>query len=351
LKNFWHKLTHWEKWPFKVIYFPLTFVWAWYMLRSRSIWFFTPSNPTITFGGFEGEGKKEMYNQLPLHTFPKTIYIQPSIPFANALEQINTSGFVYPFVVKPENGMMGLLFRIIETEEQLKKYHVISPVEYIVQAFSDYPVEVSIFYYRYPTQKSGTVSGFIMKEYMQVKGDGITPLKNLIENHPKAKEKMEEMDAKHGANYETILPKDEIYFLSYAGNHNRGAKFINLYKEIDAPILALCDALSTEENKFYYGRFDIKCASIADLKAQKNFIILEYNGAGAEPNHIYDCGFTLLQAHKEIRKHWKALYHISKYNNQQGYTYWGTWKGWRYLKEAKKLLRLLKQKDIELGSL
>jgi hypothetical protein len=317
------------------------------MLRSRSIWFFTPSNPTITFGGFEGEGKKEMYEQLPLHTYPKTIYIEPEIPFDNAL-QIIKENFTYPFVVKPENGMMGLLFRIIDKEEQLKRYHSISPVEYIVQEFSDYPVEVSVFYYRHPTSKTGTVSGFIMKEYMQVKGDGITNLKTLIEKHPKAKEKMDEMEAKHSENFEIILPKGEVYFLSLAGNHNRGAK---LYKEIDARLLALCDNLSTNENKFYYGRFDIKCASIEDLKQQKNFIILEYNGAGAEPNHIYDCGMTLIQAHKEIAKHWKALYDISKYNHQQGVTYWATWKGWNYLRDAKRLLKKLKEKDLELGSL
>lgn len=351
MKTFWHNLTHWEKWPFKVIYFPLTFLWAWYMLRSRAIWFFTPSNPTITFGGFEGEGKREMYDQLPLSTYPKTIYIKPSISFEQAKKEIETNRFQFPFVVKPENGMMGLLFRIIENETQLKRYHEISPVEYIVQTFSDYPVEVSIFYYRYPSKLSGKVSGFIMKEYMQVKGDGSTDLKTLIEKHPKASEKMEEMEAKHGTFFSKVLSKEEVYFLSYAGNHNRGAKFINLHKEIDEKILALCDNLSTEQNKFYYGRFDIKCASIEDLKKQQNFIILEYNGAGAEPNHIYDCGFTLFEAYKEIAIHWKALYEISKLNNARGYTYWPTKKGWQFLKDAKKLLRTLKEKDLELGSL
>jgi hypothetical protein len=288
---------------------------------------------------------------LPIHTYPKTIYIKPESSFANALESITESGFQYPFVVKPENGMMGLLFRVIENEAALKKYHAISPVEYIVQEFSDYPVEVSIFYYRHPTSKTGTVSGFIMKEYMQVLGDGKSSLQDLIEKHPKAKEKMEEMTAKHGSNFALVLPKGEVYFLSVAGNHNRGARFINLYREIDAGLLALCDFLSTDENKFYYGRFDIKCASLQDLKEQKNYCILEYNGSGAEPNHIYDCGKTLPGAYREIIKHWHALYEISKYNHRQGFRYWPTWKGWYYLRAAKKLLRLLKQKDMELGSI
>jgi hypothetical protein len=350
LKQFLYNITNWEKWPFKVIYFPLTFLWLYYIIKSRAVWFFTPSNPTITFGGFEGEGKREMYDQLPLNTFPKTIYIQPSIPFEKALEEISKNGFTYPYIVKPENGMMGLLFRIIENENELKKYHFISPVEYIVQGFSDYPVEVSIFYYRHPTQSKGVVSGFIQKEYMQVKGDGVTSLKTLIEQHPKANLKMDEMESKHGANFDKILLNNEVYFLSYAGNHNRGAKFMNLYNQIDEKLVALCDTLSTNKNMFYYGRFDIKCASIEDLKNQKNFSILEYNGAGAEPNHIYDCGFTLLQAYKEIAKHWKAMYDISKYNNSIGHKYWSFHKGKKFLREAEKLLKTLKQKDLELGA-
>ena len=33
--------------------------------------------------------------------------------------------------------------------------------------------------------------------------------------------------------------------------------------------------------------------SIEDLKNGKNFSILEFNGCGAEPNHIYDASMTL----------------------------------------------------------
>jgi Fe-S oxidoreductase len=56
------QMLNWEKWNFKVIYFPLAFVWVWYIIKSRAIWFFTPSNPTIDFGGFQGEGKKITYH-------------------------------------------------------------------------------------------------------------------------------------------------------------------------------------------------------------------------------------------------------------------------------------------------
>ena len=49
--------------------------------------------------------------------------------------------------------MKGILFRKIDTEDQLKKYHDRIPVEYIVQDLVELPVEVSVFYYRHPSAK------------------------------------------------------------------------------------------------------------------------------------------------------------------------------------------------------
>ncbi|HEX7756831.1 MAG TPA: hypothetical protein VF421_15870, partial [Niabella sp.] len=65
VRTFFNRIINWELWNFNVIYAPISPVWLWYAIRSRAFWFFTPSNPTIDFGGFEGEGKKEMYDQLP----------------------------------------------------------------------------------------------------------------------------------------------------------------------------------------------------------------------------------------------------------------------------------------------
>ena len=110
------KIINWELWPFELRYSLITPVWAWYCLRSRSLWFFSPSNPTITFGGFEGEDKREMYDQLPKELYPKTIYIHPSDDFASVKEQVEKNGFTYPFIVKPDVGMKGILFRKIENE-------------------------------------------------------------------------------------------------------------------------------------------------------------------------------------------------------------------------------------------
>ena len=54
----------------------------------RAIWFFTPSNPKLTFGGMEGEPKKEMHDLLPPHLCPAFFNIQPSDDFTDILKKL-----------------------------------------------------------------------------------------------------------------------------------------------------------------------------------------------------------------------------------------------------------------------
>ncbi len=345
MKKFIHIISNWEQWPFALIYFPISFIWFWYCIKARSFWFFSSSNPTITFGGFEGESKKEMYDQLPPDSFPKTIYILHSLSFEEVKKRITAHGFTYPFVVKPDVGMQGILFRKIEDEEQLQKYHERIPVEYIIQHMIEFPIELSVFYYRLPNEKKGTISGLIQKELLEVTGDGEKTLYQLILNHPRAKLRMQEMMERHEHRMERILYEGQSFILSNAGNHNRGARFIHLIHEVDEQLLNLFDELSHYTKKFYYGRYDLKCQSIDELKQGKNYSIIEFNGCGAEPNHIYDAGISLGQAYAEILKHWKVLFAISKYNNENGTAYWTFSKGYHFLKKARKHFALLKQFD------
>ncbi|HEU4472250.1 MAG TPA: hypothetical protein VFR58_14255 [Flavisolibacter sp.] len=346
-KSFWEKLGNWELWPFKLRYFLISPVWLWYCLRSGSLWFFSSSNPTLTFGGFEGEGKKEMYELLPAGSYPRTIYINPGDDFNEVKKQVAAHGFSYPFVVKPDVGMKGLLFRKVDNEAQFLTYHTSNPVEYIVQDLVIYPMEVSVFYYRYPDRPKGVISGFIQKELMDVTGDGRSTLWELILAHPKARHRHEEMRIKHEGNLQMIVPAGERYVLTYAANLNRGAKFTNMHDQIDEALLERFDAISHKAS-FYYGRYDIKCESVEDLKKGINYTILEFNGAGAEPNHVYNAGYSLFAAYRVFLHHWKVLYEISRYNRRHGIPYWSTLKGWRFLRAAKKHLKVLEKSDTEI---
>lgn len=345
MDQFFKRLFDWEQWPFKILYLPLTPVWLWYMLRSGSVWFFTPSNPKLTFGGMEGEPKQEMHDLLPPEFAPATLNVLPGSDFEIVKQRLPGYEIDFPLIVKPEVGGQGILFRKLDTIEQLKNYHDKVPVEYIVQEMITFPMEVSVFYYRLPYQSKGVVTGFLHKIPMQVTGDGKQTLKQLIMQHPKGLKRLAEMQVKHGAHFDTVWPAGEKYMLSYAANHNRGAQFINLHEQIDDRLVSIFDKISIKINDFFYGRYDILCASVEDIKQGKNFCILEYNGCGAEPNHFYDTGYTLIGAYKEILKHWKALYKISRYNYKQGIQYWPFMKGWNFLSDTNKHYRIMRHAD------
>lgn len=346
-KSFWEKVGNWELWPFELRYLLISPVWLWYCLRSGSFWFFSSSNPTLTFGGLEGEGKKEMYELLPAAFYPKTIYISPKTTLVEVKKALEQHHFTYPFIVKPDIGMKGLLFRKIDTEEELSTYHLKNMVDYLIQDLVTYPLEISVFYYRYPAQQKGVITGLIQKELMDVIGDGKSTLWELILAHPKARHRPDEMKIKHEDSLDRIITNGERYILTYAANLNRGATFTSLHQLIDEDLLQIFDKISHHAS-FYYGRYDIKCNTVEELKQGKNFTILEFNGSGAEPNHVYNAGLSLFEAFEVFLRHWKVLFEISRYNHRNGIPYWPLKKGWRFLHAAKKHYQIIEKSDSEI---
>jgi hypothetical protein len=342
------RITHWETWNWFVKYIPMLPHWIWYCIRSRSLWFFTASNPTLTFGGFEGENKKEMYEALPLGTYPTSVFVNPGKPFSEVKNIFVSNNFQFPCAVKPDVGQMGIMFRKIDSFGELQRYHEIMKADYIIQEFIDYPLEVSVFYYRFPNQKKGTITGFVKKEYLSVTGDGSSTLWQLIKNYPRVAFRQDEMREKHSVNLNTVIPKGELYILSHALNLSRGGKLVSLEHEKDEKLLAVFDKLS-HHTGFLFGRYDIKCKSIEDLKNEKNFSILEFNGSGAEPHHVYGNGNNVFKAISILLDHWNVLYNISKANNMLGIQYWNFIRGIEHLNKAKRHFTLLRALESKLA--
>lgn len=346
LIKFLFNLTHWESWHYHLKYIPIAPVWIWYCIKAKSLWFFSASNPTITFGGFEGEGKMEIYNQLPAGTFPETIYIKAGLELCKVKQMILDNQFSYPFIVKPDVGLMGFMFRRICNFEELKRYHQKMPVDYIVQKFVDLPLEVSVFYYRMPNAEKGTVSGFLKKQAPEVTGDGASTLWQLIQNNKDLKYKQHEMKVRHCERLQEVLPEGKRLILSYASNRSQGGKLVSLAHEIDEELTNVFDRISHQTKHFYYGRYDIKCASVEKLKKGVDFFILEYNGAGAGVQHVYGNSFSLWQACSTILNHWKMLYRISVYNHKvNGILYCSRKKGKQLLNAARQNIKVLKKLD------
>ena len=127
MKKIVNKITHWEAWPFKLLYAPISLMWLWYIIKAKSVWFFTPSNPKLTFGGMEGEPKKEMYDLLPKDLYPPTFNVLPTQLFSELEALLQKNNITYPFIVKPEVGGQGILLRKIDSVAEFLHYHTKMP--------------------------------------------------------------------------------------------------------------------------------------------------------------------------------------------------------------------------------
>ena len=72
-----------------------------------------------------------------------------------------------------------------------------------------------------------------------------------------------------------------------------------------------------------------------------DFKVMELNGAGSEPAHIYHPGTPITEAYSQIFKHLKVLYQISQMNKESGIRFMTFGEG---LEEWRKLQRYNKMK-------
>ena len=122
------------------------------------------------------------------------------------------------------------------------------------------------------------------------------------------------------------------------GNHCLGTKFLNGNHLITPKLSASFDRISKQVKGFYFGRYDLRCATLVDLE-NGNVKIVELNGCGAEPAHIYQPGSSVLKAISVLITHWKNMYRVSIENNKLGVPYLSFKDGreiYRKFKELKK---------------
>jgi hypothetical protein len=320
-KLLFHKITHWEYWPFQIVYIPIYFLWAYYSLKAKSIFFFNASNPTIKNGGFMMESKKEIYDLIPQQYYPKTGLIKEKTSVGIVLQKIETLGLQYPFIAKPDIGLRGSGVKKIETLDDLEKYVEKADFDYIIQDLIPYENEVGIFYVRYPNERKGRVTGIVSKEFLIITGDGRATVEALIKQNPRYELQLEVLQKEYGEKLLDILPKGEKLNLVPYGNHARGAKFIDGSHWITPKLNETINEMCLQIPGFYFGRLDVMYRSFEELENGKNFSIVELNGAASEPTHIYDPKHSLWFAWKELTRHITYMYEISVLNHQTGSPY------------------------------
>ena len=312
---FFIKLFNWEYWPFNVVYGPLFIYWFFLCLKARSFFFFNTSNPTIKNGGFLMESKKEIYDLMPQEFYPPTLFFKISSSPDEVLQSVSQQKLQFPLVGKPDIGMKGMMVKKLENENDLLAYAASSKVDFLVQEFVPYKNEVGIFYYRYPKQEKGNLSGIVRKEFLGVIGDGSSTVEELLQKNKRAVLQLPALKENEKDKLNVILKNGEELIIVPYGNHVRGAKFLDDSDLIDDELTNTIDSICKKVNGFYFGRLDIRYNSWKELKQGKNFSIIELNGSGSEPTHIYDPKHSVFYAWKEILKHWNILYRVSQQNH------------------------------------
>ena len=319
IKLFYTKLTHWEYWPFELVYFPVAVYYFWLSAKANSFFFFSASNPSIETGGMLGESKFSILKNIPEEVKAFTLFFQKDTALSKIISTVHENNLAYPLIVKPDVGERGTRVERIESDTELALYLNKNKSDFLIQEYIDFDIELGVFYYRFPDQQKGTVSSVVMKDFLKITGDGQSTLGTLIAHYPRAGFQFERLNTK--LNYDSIPAKDEIVLLEPIGNHCRGTSFLNANNIIDQKLIAIFDAISLQIPGFFFGRYDLRCKSIEDLKAGKNIKIVELNGAGSEPGHIYHPGYSIFKAWGELLFHWKILYEISVQNHRKGIPY------------------------------
>ena len=271
-------------------------------------------------GGMLGESKYDVLSMVPNEYKPKTLLVRRPTSKEEILNIIQIAHLQFPLIFKPDIGERGYMVKRIFNENDIVQYIEKLRGDFLIQELVDLPIECGVFYTRLPNEKEGKVTSVVLKEMLTVTGNGKSTLKELILDKPRAKLQWEVLKDRHAEKLDKLIEKDVVIELNLIGNHCLGTKFLSGEHLINDRLSKAFDLISKQINDFYFGRYDLRCASIEDLYLGK-VKIMELNGCGAEPAHIYHPGFSLWKALRVLFTHWQNLYIISVQNHNRGVAY------------------------------
>ncbi|MBA3901698.1 MAG: hypothetical protein H0X62_16100 [Bacteroidetes bacterium] len=316
--NFFIRLTHWEYWPTKLVYFPVFIYYLWLAIKSRSFFFFDNVNPVMEAGGLFGTSKYKQLNFLSDNLKPKTILIHPGTFIGAVMEKLKREEITFPFIAKPDKAERGIGVELLHDLPGLEKYLKNVSFDFIIQEYISFPFEAGVFYYRFPDAKSGKIPSIVLKEFLSVTGDGISSINELMLKSERAKLVLKRQKIQLGNKINAIPAEGERMLLEPIGNHNRGTAFIDGNYLINENLEKIFNAIANQLPDFHYGRFDLKAPSLEAFCKGEQLRIVEVNGVNAEPAHIYDASTPILVAWRTLFCHWGIIYQISKINSAKG---------------------------------
>jgi membrane protein DedA with SNARE-associated domain len=324
LLGLWRRMTRWEFWPLWMFYPPVLAWIALLMVRHRSATVFTAANPGIPAGGFVGESKSEILRALeeggaPVAPFALlTVEAGADVCVAQALAFAGEHGWA--LVLKPDQGQRGTGVRMVRSREELVAAARALVCDTILQAYVR-GVEFGIFYARRLHEPHGRIVSITGKRFPAVTGNGRQTLEQLILNDARAVALWRKYSSVNAARLHTVVAAGARAQLCEVGSHCRGAVFFDAHMVRTAALDAEVDRASKAMPGFFFGRFDVRSASIEEL-GRGRFTILELNGVTSEPTHIYDEVYGPLAAWRAICASWTLAFAIGAEQAAAGARVW-----------------------------
>jgi hypothetical protein len=329
------RLTNKEYWHPNVYFIPLFFYMVYLAIKARSPFFFSAANPSIPTGGLVGENKADISRWIPAHYRPKNIVISSSMPLVTVEKMLKQSFLRFPLIIKPTVGARGLLVKKVHSIEEIQVHLRQFPTEFLIEEYIDYPVEAAVLYWRNPeTHKSGILSVTI-KEFLSVTGVGHLPVQDLLMLNPRGILQIERLE-KENPYILNLIPKvGEKVLVESIGNHCKGTKFMNFNHLISPDMVAAYDKIQDDLPNCFVYRLDLKVPSVCDLQNGKNVKILEINGVGSDPAHVFDPNFPLLDVYSAYFSLWKKIFEVSTAQHRRGIAYM-TWSEFRFFSKQQR---------------
>jgi hypothetical protein len=216
----------------------------------------------------------------------------------------------FPVVIKPDIGRRGFGVRTVrssrELAEHLRKFS--DGVRLLIQRYASGPGEAGLFYLRMPSQERGRVLSLTIKHFPEV----------LILRDDRAYAFAEVYFRRNQKVLDRVIPFGESQRLVSIGNHVRGAAFVDGSEHITPALEQIFDTIAREIPDFFVGRFDVRYSSLEELKRGQGIAIVEVNGAGGEPTHIWDPRTSVIETYAGLLAHLRYLYAVGAENRARG---------------------------------
>jgi hypothetical protein len=337
------RLTNKEYWHPNVFFIPLSFYFVYLAIRARSPFFFSAANPAIPTGGLVGENKGDISRWIPMKYRPKNVVILSSMSMPEISGLLDKAYLKFPLIIKPTVGARGLLVKKIQSKKDIQQHLQLYPTEFLIEEYIDYPIEAAVLYWRNPeTNKSG-ISSITVKEFLHVIGDGYSTIKELLMGNPRGVLQVPRLMNERADLMATIPKFGEKIIVEPIGNHCRGTKFLNFNHLITPDMVAAFDKIQVDLPDCFVFRLDLKTPSVYDLQDGKNIKILEINGVGSDPAHIFDPNFPIWGMYAAYFSLWRTIFEVgTAVHRLQGVPYM-RWSEFKFFSGQQKSVEILEE--------